>query len=196
MTQVLVVDDDAAIRESLSLALVDEFDVTTASSAEEALDHLTRERPEVMVLDQYMPGMSGLGLLEQLGGMSCPGTIMLSALVDVDMARQAMHLGANDLMAKPYDLEMLKQKLRAAAELQPRGRHDGIPLALRVARTVARAVAQKGTLPARSLWLSRTVAAEAVSACRGDRALAAERLDISTAELNALIGDASVDCVD
>jgi DNA-binding NtrC family response regulator len=189
MTQVLVVDDDAAIRESLSLALVGEFDVTAVSSAAEALDHLSRERPEVMVLDQFMPGMSGLGLLERLHGGFIPATVMLSALADTDMARQAMHLGADDLLAKPYDLAALKLKLHAAADRPRLGLDADTPLALRGARILAEAVAATGPLAQRSAQLSRLLVAEAITECRGDRKLAAERLDLDVAELNRLAGD-------
>lgn len=189
MTQVLVVDDDAAVRESLSLALVDEFDVTVVSSAAEALDHLSRERPEVMVLDQFMPGMSGLSLLERLEGGFVPGTVMLSALLDSDMARQALHLGADDLMAKPFDLAALKLKLHAAADRPHRAHKEDPPLALRGAHILAKAVTKNGPLAQRSLQLSRVLVTEAITECRGDRKLAAERLDLGLAELNSLVGD-------
>ncbi|HTB23045.1 MAG TPA: response regulator [bacterium] len=186
MKKLLVVDDEAGIRESLSLALLDEFEVSTAASAEEALDQIGRSRPEVMVLDQSMPGLGGLGLLEKLGGQNVPGTVMLSGQVDVEMVRQAMHLGADDLLSKPFDVAELKRMLHQAAGHIRRDTATDLPLALRGARAVGQASAQTTPLPVRSRWLSRTMVAEAVSECRGDRELAAQRLGMNKAELDSV----------
>ena len=131
MKRVLVVDDEAGIRESLSLALRDEFEVSTAASAEEALDQIRRSPPEVMILDQGMPGLSGLGLLEMLDGQVLPGTVMLSGRLDVKLARQAMHLGAEDMMSKPFDVEQLKRMLHQASDHVRCDRPVVLPLALR-----------------------------------------------------------------
>lgn len=184
MKTVLVVDDDAAVRESLCLALDGEFEVSTAASAEEALDKIGRYRPQAMVLDQGMPGLSGLGMLERMDGRGLPGTIVLSGDVDVEMARQALHLGAEDLLAKPYDVEELKRMLHQASGHVRCDRPVDLPFALRGARAVSQASTQTAPLPVRSRWLSRTVVAEAISECRGDRALAAERLGMSIEELD------------
>jgi DNA-binding NtrC family response regulator len=184
MTKVLVVDDEAGIRESLSLALRDEFEVTTAASAEEALDQIKRSPPEVMILDQSMPGMSGLGLLEMLDGHGLPGTVMLSGRMDVKLARQALHLGAEDMMSKPFDVVQLKRMLRQASDHVRCDHPVDLPFALRGGRAVEQASAQTTPLPVRSRWLSRTVVAEAISECRGDRTLAAQRLGMSAVELD------------
>lgn len=184
MKKVLVVDDDAGIRESLSLALRDEFEVSTAASAEEALDQIRRSPPEVMILDQGMPGLSGLGLLEKLDGRGLPGTVMLSGRLDVKLARQAMHLGAEDMMSKPFDLVQLKRMLHQASDHVRCDRPVVLPLALRSGLAVKQASNQTTPLPVRSRWLSRTLVSEAISECRGDRALAAQRLGMSAVELD------------
>jgi DNA-binding NtrC family response regulator len=184
MTKVLVVDDEAGIRESLSLALRDEFEVSTAASAEEALDQIRRSPPEVMVLDQSMPGLSGLGLLEMLDGQGVPGTVMLSGRMDVKLARRALHLGAEDMMSKPFDLVQLKRMLHQASDHVRCDHPADLPFALRGARAVGEASTQTTPLPVRSRWLSRTVVSEAISECRGDRVLAAQRLGMSAVELD------------
>ena len=183
MKTVLVVDDEAGLRESLSLALRDEFEVSTASSAEEALELIERSRPEAMVLDQGMPGISGLGLLARLNGQDAPGTIMLSGKMDLDLARRALHLGAEDLMGKPFDVAELKKMLHQATDHAHRARPEEEPLALRGARVMDQAALQTAPLPVRSRWFSRTMVAEALSECRGDRAMAARRLGMNAAEL-------------
>jgi DNA-binding NtrC family response regulator len=190
MKRVLVVDDDEALRESLSMALTDEFEVSTAASAEEALAILEHGGAQAMVLDEEMPGLSGLGLLERLCGRNLPGTIMLSGRASVELARQAMRLGASDLLAKPCNVNQLKEMLHRAAERVPRSGDEVQPLALFGARALKEAWAQEGSpLPERSRRLSRVVAVEAIRVCKGDRLLAAERLDISPAELDWLASE-------
>jgi DNA-binding NtrC family response regulator len=171
------------------MALGEDFEVTTAASAEEALSRLDRDRPEAMVLDQNMPGMSGLGLLESLGGQAVPGTVMLSALVDVDLVRQAMHLGVDDLMSKPCNVAELKRSLHKASENAHCGPQELVPFALRGARALERAQEQQGSLPERTRRLSKAVLAEAVSECRSDRELAARRLGMDLEELKRLSAD-------
>ena len=189
MIKVLVVDDDEGVRESLSEALLDEFEVSTASSGENALEQIGRSKPQAMVLDHCMPGLSGLGLLEKLEGKDVPGTIMLSALADVDMARQAMHLGAEDLMAKPCDVNVLKRKLHLASERARPAKSVEVPFALRGARAVEEASSKEGSLSGRSQWLSKRVIAEAISESRGDRDLAAYKLGMSLRELDIMVAD-------
>jgi len=115
MVNVLVVDDDPGLREGLCLALDGEFEVRSVASGEEALAELNRLPALAMVLDQNMPGMSGLGLLRRLQGRSGPGTILLSSQTDDDLTDLAFDAGAVGVLAKPCDLGVLRREIRQAA---------------------------------------------------------------------------------
>jgi DNA-binding NtrC family response regulator len=105
--QVLVVDDEAGVRTNLRRALEEEgFSVRTAASGRSALRSLDQVAPDVAVLDLKLGDASGLDLLRDLK-VRCPGTvtIMISAYGDVQDVVQAMKLGADDYVQKPYDLD-------------------------------------------------------------------------------------------
>lgn len=189
MTSVLVVDDEASVREGLKLALSGEFTVSTAASAEEAFEKISRWHPETMVLDQNMPGLSGTGLLEKLAFGEAPATVFLSGRADVKLARQAMHLGAEDLLSKPCDIGALKLSLRQAAARVRGGRHEESPLALRAALAMRHAADGGGSLDEQTRRCGRAMVAEAVAECRGDRVSAAVRLGLSLPELVGLEAD-------
>ncbi|MFM8410635.1 MAG: sigma-54-dependent transcriptional regulator [Alphaproteobacteria bacterium] len=107
--RVLVVDDDAGVRESLRLVLREGFEVLQAENGEVALAMVPGERPDVVLLDILMPGMDGLAVLERLRG-SRPDlpVIMLTATRTLKTAVTAMKLGAFDYVQKPFDLDELR----------------------------------------------------------------------------------------
>jgi len=118
--QVLVIDDEAGVRTTLRRALEEEgFCVATADSAREGLRQAEELRPDVAVVDLKLGDASGLEVLRDLKEMSpAPVAIMISAYGDVPSVVQAMKLGADDYVRKPYDLdEMVRcvtQTLHAA----------------------------------------------------------------------------------
>lgn len=108
--KLLVVDDDASIRESLRLILSRFYTVTTACGSEQALEMLSKENdfPNLVLLDVMMPGIGGLALLEKLRAMrSDIPIIMLTASNSVQTAVKAMKIGAVDYLSKPYDVDEL-----------------------------------------------------------------------------------------
>ncbi|MBZ0268001.1 sigma-54 dependent transcriptional regulator [bacterium] len=117
---VLVIDDEAGVRTTLRRALEEEgFRVATAESARAGLKCAEEERPDVAVVDLKLGDASGLDVLRDLKELSpSTVTIMISAYGDVPAVVQAMKLGADDYVRKPYDLdEMVRcvsQTLRAA----------------------------------------------------------------------------------
>ncbi len=113
--RVLVVDDDASIRELLATALEDDgYEVVPATNGEDALSVVERWRPDVIVLDLMMPVMDGWTFAKRLRERHEIPIVVLSAAND--LARHAKTIGAADVLAKPLDLDQLLPKVARAAE--------------------------------------------------------------------------------
>jgi DNA-binding response OmpR family regulator len=110
--RVLVVDDDEKIlrflRSSLGLA---GYDVCTATCGEEALQLLESKKPQIMVLDILMPQTDGFEVLKRVRPASKLPVIAISA--HASNAEQALNLGANVFLAKPFRPDELIQKIKA-----------------------------------------------------------------------------------
>jgi len=110
---VLVVDDEAGVRESLRMLLHGECEVAVAESADAALARIGEARPDLILLDLVMPGRSGLELLEELRQRGDPPpVIVLTATKTVTTAVEAMKLGAADYVTKPFEVDALRIKIR------------------------------------------------------------------------------------
>ncbi len=123
---VFVVDDDQAVRESLSRLMESVGqEVATYAGAQEFLDSYDLSRPGCVVLDIRMPGMSGLDLQEKLArdGMRIP-VIMISGHGDVEKAVRAMKAGAVDFLRKPYKAKVLLERIGQALELDAKIRRQ------------------------------------------------------------------------
>ena len=107
--KVLIVDDEAGIRESLRLLLEDRFDLATAASGEEALEAAAADPPDAVLLDVVMTGMDGLETLERLRAAhpEVP-VIMVTATRTVKTAVTAIKLGAYDYVQKPFEADDLR----------------------------------------------------------------------------------------
>jgi len=116
--QLLVVDDEAGIRESLSSILKDEgYAVDTAASAEEALDRSSHGDIEVILLDVWLPGIDGLEALSRLQAQPRPpAVIMISGHGTIETAVRATKLGAFDFIEKPLSLEKIVVLVRNAVQ--------------------------------------------------------------------------------
>ena len=113
--RVLVVDDDEAVRRSLTHALHrDGYQVSVAADGAQALDQLGRARHEVIVLDVLMPEPNGLEICRRLRrrGDHTP-ILMLTARDLVDDRVAGLDAGADDYLVKPFALEELRARLRA-----------------------------------------------------------------------------------
>ena len=117
MPRVLVVDDEAAVRESLRMLLKGECEVEVAHDVDSALLAISKSAPDLILLDVVMPGRNGLDLLGELGerGIDRP-VIVLTATNTISVAVQAMKLGAADFLTKPFELEALRIKVRQLLE--------------------------------------------------------------------------------
>lgn len=105
--QILVVDDDERIRQSLGGILKDEgYEVVDAKDGVQALKQVEGEAPDLVLLDIWMPGMDGMEVLERIKGQipNLP-VIMISGHANIELAVKATKLGAYDFIEKPLSLE-------------------------------------------------------------------------------------------
>ena len=124
MVEILIVDDDEVIRETLYELLSSQYTCETAGTAEEALRKLQQERFGVVVTDISMPGLSGLELLRLVRKLY-PDTpvIIVSGHGDQEHANELIAMGAFDSLLKPFRLEVVEASVRRAMETgQSRGR--------------------------------------------------------------------------
>jgi DNA-binding NtrC family response regulator len=117
MGRVLVVDDEAGVRESLRMLLKDDCEIVAAGCVSDARRALDDTPPDLVLLDLIMPGGSGLKLLEELSGREhAPPVVVLTATKTVATAVEAMKLGAADYITKPFEVEALRIKVRQLLE--------------------------------------------------------------------------------
>lgn len=115
--RVLVVDDTAPIRNLLERILEEDYRICTAPDGVAALEVFARERPEIMVLDVNMPRMGGLDVVRELRARGEEEVIvlMLTGHDDLSLKAEALNLGANDFLTKPFHKGELLARVAAAA---------------------------------------------------------------------------------
>jgi serine phosphatase RsbU (regulator of sigma subunit)/DNA-binding response OmpR family regulator/two-component sensor histidine kinase len=117
---VLVVDDNADMRDYVSDLLSGEYDVQTAADGIEALDKVRHVRPDLVLTDVMMPNLDGFGLLEKLrADPATTGTpvVMLSARAGEEGIVEGLEAGADDYLSKPFSARELRARVRANIEL-------------------------------------------------------------------------------
>lgn len=126
MTFVLVVDDDPAILRTLSINLrARSYDVETAGDGRSALQIIDERMPDVVILDLGLPDLDGVTVLKRLRSYARVPVVVLSARHESDDKVEALDEGADDYVTKPFDMEELLARVRAAIR-----RHggDGAPI--------------------------------------------------------------------
>jgi two-component system KDP operon response regulator KdpE len=114
-TKVLVVDDDAALLRALTISLTARgYEVVGARSGEEGLDRAAHRHPDIVLLDLGLPGIDGREVIQGLRGWSSVPIIVLSARHQSVSKVQALDLGADDYLTKPFGMDELLARLRAA----------------------------------------------------------------------------------
>ncbi|MBA3371335.1 MAG: response regulator transcription factor [Thermoleophilaceae bacterium] len=126
--RVLVVDDEATIREALERALrLEGFVVDLAEGGTVALERLAAEPPDVVVLDVVMPDLDGIEVTRRLRGAGSRVPIcILSARDEVADRVAGLRAGADDYLVKPFALEELTARLHALLRRTPSD--DGVPI--------------------------------------------------------------------
>lgn len=116
--KILIIDDEKLIRWTLEQHLAKEgYDVITADTAEKGLDLIAEETPDLVLLDNRLPSMTGLELLEKLNAQERGIiVIMITAYGMVETAVKAMKLGAYDYISKPFNLEEITFVIKKALE--------------------------------------------------------------------------------
>jgi len=115
-----VIDDDEAVRDSLSFLLrTAQIDVQAHGSATVFLAALPELRPSCVITDVRMPGLSGIDLLRRLKELKINvPVIVITGHGDVPLAVEAMKVGAADFLEKPFDDEVLLASVRSALKQQ------------------------------------------------------------------------------
>jgi two-component system KDP operon response regulator KdpE len=114
--RVLVVDDEPQMLRSLRLILAGRgYDVVTVATGEAALEEVVRRLPDVILLDLMLPGIDGLEVCRRVRGRSeSVPIIILSARGDEALKVQALDLGADDYLTKPFGADELLARIRVA----------------------------------------------------------------------------------
>ncbi|MBI2985811.1 MAG: sigma-54-dependent Fis family transcriptional regulator [Deltaproteobacteria bacterium] len=113
----LIVDDEAGVRESIRLIFGKDFRLCEARSSEEAIRRVGEGKPEIILLDILMPGCNGLDTLKRIKAIHPAGqVIMLTALNTARTAFAAKESGAFDYVTKPFDVDELRLRVSRALE--------------------------------------------------------------------------------
>jgi two-component system response regulator PilR (NtrC family) len=118
LPRILVVDDERSIRELLAIVLRREgYEVLLADNGHAAIDALEHEPVDLLISDISMPDLSGVDVLRAAKRIDQDILgIMITAFASTDTAVEAMRLGACDYVSKPFDIDLLKMKVREKIE--------------------------------------------------------------------------------
>ncbi len=110
LPQILVIDDEMGPRESLRMLLKPNYQVHTADCVEAGLKLLKEKSPDTIVMDIRMPGMTGIDGLRKIREIDPHlSVIMLTGFGALDTAKEALRLGANDYISKPFDAREMQE---------------------------------------------------------------------------------------
>jgi two-component system KDP operon response regulator KdpE len=127
VTRVLIVEDEPALRRALGINLrARKYDVTAVANGGAALAAAAKDPPDVVVLDLGLPDIDGTEVIEGLRGWSAVPIIVLSARQGQSDKVVALDAGADDYMTKPFGMDELLARLRAA--LRRSGGDPGAPV--------------------------------------------------------------------
>ena len=155
MTRVLVVDDEPQILRALRINLrVRDYEVHVAATGAEALEVAGRYPPDLVILDLGLPDLDGVEVIEGLRGWTKAPIIVLSGRADSVDKVEALDAGADDYITKPFGVEELLARMRAAVRRtgtagdQPRVRLGDLIVDLAAKRVIRQAPVPAGPDPA------------------------------------------------
>jgi two-component system KDP operon response regulator KdpE len=126
--RILVVDDEPQIRRSLQVNFERSgYAVETVESGEGALSSFRNRRPDVVILDLIMPGMGGVEVVRRIRESSTVPIIVLSAMGEEARKVEALELGADDYMTKPFGMDELLARIHSLLR-RAAGAHGSQPV--------------------------------------------------------------------
>ncbi len=153
MASILVVEDDAAIRDAVRRGLTERgHAVTTAATGLAGLEQVLAERPQAVLLDLGLPDVSGLTLIGMIRAASAVPIIVITAQDDDPTMIQALDSGADDYVVKPFGTDQVEARVRAVLR---RGDRAQAAEPIRVGELVIDEGARTATLAGRRLDLAR-----------------------------------------
>ena len=112
-----MVDDEKSLRDSMRLLLQDRYDVRLAASGREAIDFIKQTPVDLVLLDIRLPEIDGLEVLKLIKGIDDSiEVIMVTAVITVGKAVEALRLGAYDYITKPFDIQSLTEQVAKLIE--------------------------------------------------------------------------------
>jgi DNA-binding response OmpR family regulator len=113
MPRILVADDQLDLLDVIQTSLsMDGYEIVTVTDGESALREATQTCPDLIILDIYMPVLSGLEVCAQLQQADPPGRILLiSGVEETEAIPMALEAGATDYLAKPFELKELRERV-------------------------------------------------------------------------------------
>lgn len=108
--RIMVCDDEEGIRESLKLILEKDYDLTFAQNGDEAIQTMKTSPVDITILDIKMPKKDGLETLKELKKINPSSKVIIATgYKSVDIASEAMSLGASDYVVKPFDRDKIRK---------------------------------------------------------------------------------------
>ena len=156
MTKVLVVDDEPAILRAVGAALkARDYTVVPVTTGQAAIDSVALETPDVVVLDLGLPDVDGLEVCRRVRQWSDVPIVVLSAEGADDRKVQALDLGADDYVTKPFSMPELLARIRVALRHRaPSGEHGDEQAVLRVGDLVIDVAHHEVTVAGRKVELT------------------------------------------
>ncbi len=149
MTRVLVVDDEPQILRALRINLrARQYEVATAATGAQALEYAGSHPPDLVILDLGLPDMDGVDVIGGLRGWTAVPIIVLSGRADSTDKVEALDAGADDYVTKPFGMDELLARMRAAvrrtpaADAPPRVQLGDLTVDLAAKRVTKRAVGE------------------------------------------------------
>ncbi|MFH1576395.1 MAG: sigma-54 dependent transcriptional regulator [Candidatus Margulisiibacteriota bacterium] len=114
---ILVVDDEKSMRESMSMLLCEDYNVVLAKSGQEAIEMVKGQAIDLVLLDIRLPEIDGIEVLKIIKGHDDSiEVIMVTAVIMVKQAVEAIRIGAYDYITKPFDIEALQEQVEKVLE--------------------------------------------------------------------------------